>query len=121
MDACSGGYLRHLFEGLVVVHVFVAGVGLQERLESFFNMTRFGFQKLQFEIVPFRYHYEKDGIVLNPESPVLNTHIPRTGERLDPESVRRSYELGAAFFKESFHFRSHREVRQICTSIPSCL
>lgn len=73
---------------------------------GFFNMTRFGFQKLQFEIVPFRYHYEKDGIVLNPESPVLNTHIPRTGERLDPESVRRSYELGAAFFKERFQVDS---------------
>ncbi|MCI9337813.1 MAG: hypothetical protein HFH93_09775 [Lachnospiraceae bacterium] len=69
---------------------------------GFFDMTRFGFLKLQFEIQPFGYRYEKKGIVLTPESPVLNTHIPRTGTKLDPESVRKSYELGVAFFRERF-------------------
>ena len=70
--------------------------------DGFFDMTRFGFRKLQFEIHRFRYHYEKNGVILNPETPVLNTHIPRTGERLDPESLHESYELGAAFFRERF-------------------
>lgn len=70
--------------------------------EGFFNMTRFGFLKLQFEIVPFGYDYQKGDTVLTPKTPVLNTHIPRTGGRLDPESVERSYALGAAFFREKF-------------------
>lgn len=69
---------------------------------GFFDMTRFGFLKLQFEICSFGYHYEKNGIVLTPESRVLNTHIPRTGERLDPGSVRKSYEMGGRFFQERF-------------------
>lgn len=80
----------------------VWGTFVAEWFIGFFNMTRFGFRKLQFEIKPFGYHYEKNGIVLNPDSRVLNTHIPRTGERLDPEGVRQSYELGAAFFRERF-------------------
>lgn len=70
--------------------------------DGFFDMTRFGFEKLQFEIRPFEYHYEKNGIILTPESRVLNTHIPRTGGRLDPESVQKSYEQGAKFFKERY-------------------
>lgn len=69
---------------------------------GFFDMTRFGFLKLQFEIRPFRYHYEKNGILLAPESRVLNTHIPRTGQRLDPADVQKSYELGGRFFRERF-------------------
>ena len=80
----------------------VWGTFVPDWYDGFFHMDRFGFLKLQFEIRPFRYHYEKDGIVLCPESRVLNTHIPRTGERLDPESVRKSYELGGQFFKERF-------------------
>ena len=70
--------------------------------EGFYHMGRFGFRKLQFEIIPFGYDYEKDSVHLNPESRVLNTHIPRTGERLDPESVRASYEQGGRFFRERF-------------------
>lgn len=70
--------------------------------DGFFNMTRFGFEKLQFEIRPFGHHYEKNGIVLTPDSRVLNIHIPRTGGKLDPESVQKSYELSAQFFKERY-------------------
>lgn len=78
------------------------GTFVPEWYEGFFNMSRFGFVKLQFEIIPFGYRYEKDGIVLEPESRVLNTHIPRTGGRLYPGDVSRSYELGGKFFKERF-------------------
>lgn len=70
--------------------------------EGFYRMERFGFRKLQFEITSFGYDYAKNGVTLTPESHVLNTHIPRTGERLDPESVRISYEQGASFFRERF-------------------
>lgn len=69
---------------------------------GFFDMTRFGLGRLQFEICAFGHHYEKDGIVLTPDSRVLNTHIPRTGEKLDPGSVQESYELAARFFQERF-------------------
>lgn len=70
--------------------------------DGFFDMTRFGFLKLQFEIRPFGSHYEKKGILLTPESRVLNTHIPRTGQRLDPADVQKSYEHGGRFFRERF-------------------
>lgn len=69
---------------------------------KFFRMERFGFLKQQFEIARFGYHYEKDGVILTPESRVLKTHIPRTGTRLDRESVTGAYEAGGAFFRDKF-------------------
>ena len=64
----------------------------------FFTLRRFGFGRLQFEQIPFGEHYTGGGITLTPESPVINVHIPRTGERLDRESTLASYRAAAAFF-----------------------
>ena len=69
---------------------------------GFFRLTRFGFGKLQFEIVLFGRHYEKNGVRLLPESRAINIHIPRTGGRLDGESLKKSYDQAAAFFKRRY-------------------
>lgn len=69
---------------------------------GFFRLTRFGFGKLQFELIPFGRHYRREGLKLLPESNVVNIHIPRTGGRLDGESLKASYDLAAAFFKERY-------------------
>ena len=66
---------------------------------GFFYLNRFGFCKLQFEIIKFNDEYEKDGVKLTPESRVINVHIPRTGGRLDEESRKLSYAMAAGFFK----------------------
>ena len=77
----------------------------------FFEMTRFCFGKLQFELVDFKRDYNKNGLILTPESRVINVHIPRTGGRLDPESKDASYAQAAKFFDEKFGiapvFRCH--------------
>ena len=69
---------------------------------GFFNMTRFAFEKLQFEAIRFGKNYENNGVVLTPDSTVLNVHIPRTGERLDRESVDRAYAQAKEFFADKF-------------------
>lgn len=70
--------------------------------DRFFNMERFCFGKLQFELNRFDREYKKEGISLKVGSPVLNVHIPRTGERLDRESMLHAYKLGSEFFKSAF-------------------
>ena len=68
--------------------------------EGFFNMTRFALGRLQFELKPFGHEYAKNGVVLTPDSPVINTHIPRSEQPLARESVKEAYALAADFFKE---------------------
>ena len=65
---------------------------------GFFYLDRFGFCKLEFEIIKFNDEYEKDGVKLSKDSKVINVHIPRTGTRLDEESRKRSYAMAAEFF-----------------------
>ncbi|MBQ8356769.1 MAG: DUF5596 domain-containing protein [Clostridia bacterium] len=67
--------------------------------KGFFNMTRFALGRLQFEIRPFGFTYEKNGVILTPDSPVLNTHIPRSEAPLSRESVLDAYRQAAAFFR----------------------
>jgi len=68
------------------------------------HMTRkiFACGRLQFERIRFGRNYEKNGVVLTPETPVLNVHIPRTMTRLDPKSVADAYDKAAAFFRKHF-------------------
>lgn len=65
---------------------------------GFFNMTRFTLGRLQFEVVDFGRHYEKDGAVLTPESRVINVHIPRTGTPLDVAACDDAFARAKAFF-----------------------
>lgn len=68
----------------------------------FFNVSRFTFGKLQFEIEKFGRTYDKNGVSLCAESKVINVHIPRTGKRLSPKDVDEACENAAAFFKEKY-------------------
>ena len=66
---------------------------------GFYKLERFALGRLQFEIVNFGGEYEIDGVKLESDSRVLNVHIPRTGTRLDRESVLESYKLAADFYR----------------------
>jgi len=69
---------------------------------AIFAMRRFAFCKLQFDLGTFGAHYEKDGVVLTPESKAVNVHIPNTGTKLDVESKDESYRQAAEFYREAF-------------------
>ena len=70
--------------------------------DRFFNMTRFAIGRLQFEVVPFKRRYEKEGKLLLPTSPVINVHIPRTETPLDRQSCLEAYATAKEFFKDAF-------------------
>lgn len=78
----------------------IVGTSVPEWYARFYKLERFGFGKLQFEVVPFRREYAKNGVVLKPDSRVINVHIPRTGTKLDRESMNVSYKMAAEFFQE---------------------
>ena len=80
----------------------VWGVFSPEWYDRFFKLERFCFGKLQFELNLFGREYEKNGICLKPDSPVLNVHIPRTGGKLDRESMLDAYQKGSEFFADKF-------------------
>lgn len=67
---------------------------------GFFDLTRFAFGRLQFEVIPFGETYEKNGKRLTPDSKVINVHIPRTGTRLDETACEDAYERAKHFFAE---------------------
>lgn len=64
----------------------------------FFDMTRFAFGRLQFELVEFKGDYEKNGKVLRAGDKVINVHIPRTLTPLSEESRKDAYAKAAEFF-----------------------
>ena len=66
----------------------------------FFNVTRFAIGRLQFELIPFGGEYEKDGLLLHPESVVINVHIPRTGTPLDEECCDQAFSKACAFYRQ---------------------
>ena len=67
---------------------------------KFFDMTRFAFGRLQFEVANFRGEYTKDGKTLTSESKVINVHIPRTLTPIDKESCDASYQRAKEFFAD---------------------
>lgn len=66
---------------------------------GFYQMNRFALGRLQFETCELDVAYEKDGMALRKGDTVINVHIPRTGSRLDRESVSASYKKAAEFFR----------------------
>lgn len=68
--------------------------------DRFFNLTRFALGRLQFEMVDLGNSYEKDGLVLTPESRVINVHIPRTMTPLDEQSCDEAFARAKAFFAD---------------------
>ena len=83
-----------------VVGVFASAAWFKD----LFRLRRFGFGKLQFAIGKQRRTYSKNGFTVTPESDVLWVHIPRTGERLDKESVDWAYKQASDFFQKYFAF-----------------
>ena len=90
--------LRYKLDECICVHG-VAGTFVLRWFWGFFKLERFALGRLQFEIVNFGGEYEIDGVKLESDSRVLNVHIPRTGTRLDRESVIESYKLAADFYR----------------------
>lgn len=78
------------------------GTFVADWFDRFFDMTRFAIGKLQFELIPFHENYEQDGLVLTPDSTVINVHIPRTGSKLDRESQLKAYNWAAEFFGKRY-------------------
>ena len=70
--------------------------------DRFFNVTRFAFGKLQFELMRFDHTYEKEGVILSPQDQAVNVHIPRTGEKLYPADVEDACSRADGFFRERF-------------------
>lgn len=80
----------------------VWGIFVFTWFQGFFTLSRFGFGKLQFNLSTFGRIYHKNGLDLKPDSTVVTVHIPRTGTRLDRESVLQSYKQAAEFYKDLF-------------------
>ncbi len=76
----------------------IVGSFVAEWFAGFFNLTRFGLGRLQFEIISFGATYEKNGHTLTPESKVVNVHIPRSGEPLTEEACMDAYRRAKAMF-----------------------
>ena len=68
--------------------------------DGFFHMTRFALGRLQFDMATFGRYYNKNDVVLTPESHVLGVHIPRTMTKLDRQSVKQSYARASEFFRD---------------------
>ena len=90
--------LRYKLDECICVHG-VVGTFVLKWFWGFFKLERFALGRLQFEVVNFGTEYEIDGVKLTPDTRVLNVHIPRTGTRLDHESVLESYKLAADFYR----------------------
>lgn len=78
---------------------------------GFFNLTRVALGRLQFEMVNFNHSYEKDGVLLTPESRVINVHIPRTMTPLTPVSCDEAFGRAKAFFA--------KETGEVCAFVCS--
>ena len=91
--------LRYKLEECKVVYG-VRGSFVPGWFGGFFKLNRFGLGRLQFEVINFNANYEKNGIVLTPESKVLNVHIPRSGEPLTEEACSAAYAQAKEFYKD---------------------
>lgn len=91
--------LKYKMDECILVYGIV-GSFVAKWFVAFFRLTRFGIGRLQFEVIPFGDHYNKNGIVLTPDTKVLNIHIPRSKAPLTEEACMESYREAKAFFKE---------------------
>lgn len=68
---------------------------------GFFKLERFALGRLQFELIPARVDYEKEGVKIEKDKDlVINVHIPRTGTPMDKESCDKSYAAAREFFRD---------------------
>ena len=83
-----------------VKHVWGTFVG--RWFDGFFNLTRFAFGRLQFEVLPLEHEYSRNGKTLTASSPVIYVHIPRTFTPIDEKSCDEAYAMAKEFFKDKF-------------------
>lgn len=71
--------------------------------DGFFNLTRFGLGRLQFELRPFEgtEDCELDGVCIHPKDTVINMHIPSAGP-MTPELLEDAFARAEVFFRENF-------------------
>ena len=99
--------LRYKLEECKLVRGIV-GTFVGSWFDRFFNLTRFAIGRLQFELIAFRKEYCRNGLVLTPESTVINVHIPRTGTPMDVESCDDAFRRAKAFYQ------SRGEIGEVC-------
>lgn len=73
-------------------------------MARYYRVDRFPMGRLQFEIVYLEEDRTIQGVSLKKGSPMINVHIPRSGEKLDREAVYASYARGAKFFEHLFPY-----------------
>ena len=78
----------------------IVGSFVAEWFFKFFDMTRFALGRLQFQIIDFAHSYEKDGVMLTPETKVIDVHIPRSLQPLDEKSCDEAFAQAKAFFAD---------------------
>ncbi len=79
----------------------ICGTFVAHWFAGFFNLTRFTLGRLQFELRPIGFDYEKNGRkLIKGESLVIKVHIPRTGAPMDKESCDKAYAQAREFFKD---------------------
>ncbi len=80
----------------------IYGTFVPSWMVGFFNLTRFGFKRLQFEIRTAKVDYKNTYCAIKADDPVINVHIPRTGTPLDPIECESDFKTAKEFFKEHF-------------------
>ena len=79
----------------------VCGTFLEGWFPGWFKLERFALGRLQFELIPAWFDYEKNGVkIVKDESKVVNVHIPRTGTPLDKDSCDKAYQAAREFFRD---------------------
>ena len=78
----------------------VVGSFVAEWFFKFFDMTRFALGRLQFQIIDLAHTYERDGVMLTPETKVIDVHIPRSLQPLDEKSCDKAFAQAKAFFAD---------------------
>lgn len=89
--------LRYKLQECKLVYGIV-GSFVSEWFGGFFNLTRFGIGRLQFEVIPLGTDYERGSVRLSADSKVINVHIPRSGDPLTEKACQEAYELAKSFF-----------------------
>ena len=70
---------------------------------GFFDLTRFAFGRLQFEVVTYDGRAFDDGkCKIASGQRVINVHVPRTGTSLTKEACDASYRVAKVFFEEKY-------------------
>ena len=80
----------------------VWGSFLRGWFAGFFQLKRFAFGKLEFELKKFHGNYEKNGITLIPESIIVYIHIPRSSGGLTYEDQTIAFQRAKEFFQPRY-------------------